>query len=79
LTMTLRRWGVTYQHKAVYDGHEPQVDRIAAQARVTETEQQTLTTEVGTYDHGMGVVRIRSRPVSASTKPLRVTSKFAGS
>lgn len=32
---------------------------------------------VNSYEKGIGVVRIRSRPVSASTMPLRANKKFA--
>ena len=58
----------TDQCQTIYDGSHPQMNRISFLGRKLTHGTKSIETA---YENGIGVVRILSRPVNASTSWLR--------
>lgn len=66
-TSTREMRGQPYQEETVDKGNSPQMERIP------NTAELDIESAIGvlTYENGMGVVRIRSKPVNASTRAAK--------
>jgi hypothetical protein len=64
----------TDQCQTIYDGSHPQMNRISFLGRKLTHGTKSIETA---YENGIGVVRILSRPVNASTSWLRAVKRLS--